>query len=159
MTQSDSLQNAYLKADSLDVVRMYHVLEHVYDPKSEIKSTYNILKKHGQLFIGVPNFDSIYRKIFGRYFFALQLPTHISHFNKYTIRKLLEDEGFTVQKIKTGGWFGLAQSLKILLQVKTGFILPNIVLFGLTIIFLPISFIVLIFDSGPVMNIHAFVNK
>jgi 2-polyprenyl-3-methyl-5-hydroxy-6-metoxy-1,4-benzoquinol methylase len=153
--QASDLASSGFEPQQFDTIRMYHVLEHVYDPSKEIKTAHGILKPGGQLLLGLPNFDSIYRKIFGRYFFALQLPTHISHFNPQTIHRLLENEGFRIVKLKTGGWFGLAQSLAIWAKIKLGLNLPGQIITLMTAAFLPVSVIVLLFRSGPVMNVWA----
>jgi len=44
-----------LAPDSVDIVTMFHVLEHLPDPKSAIERMFNALRSGGYLFIEVPN--------------------------------------------------------------------------------------------------------
>lgn len=139
-----------------DVVRMSHVLEHVYNPKETINKTKQLLKNNGILLIGVPNFDSPASKISGKYFCGLQLPTHLFHFNKRSLRKLLEDEGYKIVNMRTTGFSGFSYSLvtfmkeKYRLRSTSKYAILFIVLLGT-----PIDFVFNIFSKGYIINVMA----
>jgi len=59
---------------SFNVVRMWNVLEHTISPKRALSEVYRVLKKNGYLLFYVPNFNSIDRKVFGRYWGGLKCP-------------------------------------------------------------------------------------
>ncbi len=63
-----------IQNNSMDLVLMQHVLEHVYDPISTMQKTFDILKPKGSVLGELPNFDSWDAKIFGRYWGGAILP-------------------------------------------------------------------------------------
>ncbi len=86
-----------------DVIIMSHVLEHIVDPKTQLKNLSKRIPKNGQLVLIVPNSQSATRKLFGKYWGYWQVPVHINHFNKKSVRTLLEDTGFAITDIKFYG--------------------------------------------------------
>tara|TARA_B100000795_G_scaffold258633_1_gene232869 strand:- start:477 stop:1850 length:1374 start_codon:yes stop_codon:yes gene_type:complete len=91
---SDSYPNEFF-----DVVFSYHVLEHIEDPISFIENICLMMKTHGKLVIGTPNFDCAMARRFGKNFRMLHDKTHISLFSDFSLKDLLEDSGFQVDKI------------------------------------------------------------
>jgi len=79
-----------------DVVTLYHVIEHMEDPESELREIRRVLKPGGWLIAGTPNFDSACARRFGDKFRLLHDVTHISLFSAESLRRLLEDNGFSV---------------------------------------------------------------
>jgi len=94
-----SLKSAGLERDSFDIVTMWDVIEHIEDPNGIIRDTNKILKKDGLLVLNTPNIGSFYAKLMGNKWWNL-MRMHIYYFDKKTIRKLLEKNGFKVLKIK-----------------------------------------------------------
>jgi len=68
-----------------------HVLEHMTDPAQWIKELQNAMIPGGVLVVEVPNYGSVWRKIFGRYYYGLCLPRHLIHFDGRTLKRVLED--------------------------------------------------------------------
>jgi 2-polyprenyl-3-methyl-5-hydroxy-6-metoxy-1,4-benzoquinol methylase len=85
--------------ETFDVVTLWHVLEHVPSSTQTLKQVNSVLKPKGKVVLGLPNVDSYLARWFGPYWFAYELPRHVTHFNKITITKLLERTGFKVEKI------------------------------------------------------------
>lgn len=83
-----------------DAVLCYHVIEHVKNPIPFIKNIHKILKTHGHLIVGTPNFGSDVAKRFGKKFRLLHDSTHISLFTNESIQRFLEDFGFQINKIE-----------------------------------------------------------
>jgi SAM-dependent methyltransferase len=79
-----------------DVVTLYHVIEHMEDPERELREIKRVLKPGGWLIAGTPNFDSACARRFGDNFRLLHDVTHISLFSAESLRRLLEDNGFSV---------------------------------------------------------------
>ena len=99
-----NINNNTLESDSypeefFDVVFSYHVLEHIEDPVSFIENVCLMMKTHGKLVLGTPNFDSAMARRFGENFRMLHDKTHISLFSDFSLKDLLEDSGFQVDKI------------------------------------------------------------
>jgi CMP-N-acetylneuraminic acid synthetase/2-polyprenyl-3-methyl-5-hydroxy-6-metoxy-1,4-benzoquinol methylase len=90
--------NDYEKC-SFDVVFCHHVIEHVYNPIEFIKGIYLILKPGGKLVIGTPNFDGAMSRRYGENFRMLHDKTHVSLFSDFTLKDLLEDNMFLIERI------------------------------------------------------------
>jgi 2-polyprenyl-3-methyl-5-hydroxy-6-metoxy-1,4-benzoquinol methylase len=145
-----------LEKQSFDLIRLSHVLEHVYNPRETIAFLREKLVEGGSLVIGVPNFNSLAARTFGRYFCGLQLPTHLYHFNSKNLKQLLNDEGYLVRQVRTTGFSGISYSLITVLkdrgQVKN---VPSIISLPLVLIFLPFELILNFFGQGYIINIEA----
>ena len=80
--------------ESYDVITMWHVLEHLYDPHQAIQRARDLLKKGGVLIIAVPNVDSLDRKLYKKNWIAFDAPRHVQHFSLKTLRMLCEMHKF-----------------------------------------------------------------
>jgi SAM-dependent methyltransferase len=73
-----------------DVVTMWHVLEHIPDPKALLEGVLEVLNPDGVLVVSVPNFASWQSRFFKGGWFHLDPPRHITHFDRTTLHALLE---------------------------------------------------------------------
>ncbi len=92
------LQAAEYESDSFDVVLIYHVIEHMKNPISELKEIKRILKPGGKLILGTPDFNCGLAKRFKYNFRLLKDLTHISLFDTFGLYRLLTDLFFEVEK-------------------------------------------------------------
>lgn len=83
---------------SFDVVTMWHVLEHVYNPHKTLMQIRDLLKEGGLLVVAVPNAHSLDAKIYQQNWVAYDAPRHLQHFNFKSLRGLCEMHGFSVLK-------------------------------------------------------------
>jgi len=105
------LATAGFEADSFDVVTLWSVLEHVPEPSAFLRRIRDLLRQNGILALRVPEVRGLlpslavglYRLSFGRIVAPLrvlyQLDWHYKHFygfDRWTIRRLLESNGFEV---------------------------------------------------------------
>jgi 2-polyprenyl-3-methyl-5-hydroxy-6-metoxy-1,4-benzoquinol methylase len=81
-----------LEDHSVDVVTMWHVLEHVPDVNAQIKELKRLLKPAGTIVIAVPNFNSYDANYYGKFWAAYDVPRHLWHFSRLSIEKLFERE-------------------------------------------------------------------
>ena len=81
-----------LEDHSVDVVTMWHVLEHVPDVNAQIKELKRLLKPAGTIVIAVPNFNSYDANYYGKFWAAYDVPRHLWHFSGLSIKKLFERE-------------------------------------------------------------------
>ena len=79
--------------DSADVLIYSHVLEHIANPKNEIREMFRVLKDNGLVVLVVPGVYSIHRHYGGRLSQYLQ-SAHLHHYTRQHLRKLMEDGGF-----------------------------------------------------------------
>lgn len=97
-----SLETVDLGLGQFDIITLWHVLEHVPDPRSALERVYHLLKDDGVVVIAVPNISNWKKPIkkllqIGEYY---QLhpydEIHLSHFNLKTLSYLLEQAGYHV---------------------------------------------------------------
>jgi 2-polyprenyl-3-methyl-5-hydroxy-6-metoxy-1,4-benzoquinol methylase len=93
------LEDAGFAPQSFDAVRLWHVLEHVAEPLQILKTARALLAPSGVLVVGVPDFDSPARRMFGAQWAGLQLPFHRHHFNPRTLRRAMSVSGFRVRSL------------------------------------------------------------
>jgi 2-polyprenyl-3-methyl-5-hydroxy-6-metoxy-1,4-benzoquinol methylase len=88
-----------IEAKSFDVVTMWHVLEHVYDLRKDLKRIEEILNSNGKLFIAVPNMNSYDARFYKKNWASYDVPRHLYHFKQNDISRLLLDFGFDLKKV------------------------------------------------------------
>jgi 2-polyprenyl-3-methyl-5-hydroxy-6-metoxy-1,4-benzoquinol methylase len=81
-----------LEDHSVDVITMWHVLEHVPDVNAQIKELKRLLKPDGTIVVAVPNFNSYDAKYYGKFWAAYDVPRHLWHFSRLSIEKFFERE-------------------------------------------------------------------
>lgn len=100
---------------SVDVVTIWHVLEHVSDPKALLAECRRVMKEGGMLLVEVPNVGSWQARWSGRKWFHLDPPRHFYEFTDASLRRMLDQAGFTGGRAGTlsleMGIYGFAQSL------------------------------------------------
>jgi SAM-dependent methyltransferase len=74
---------------SFDVITCFDVLEHVYQPREFIAQAWEWLKPGGIFFTRLPNIDSWEARLFGSYWFGLELPRHLFHFSPRLLRNVM----------------------------------------------------------------------
>ena len=89
-----NLEAANLQAGQYDVVTMWNVLEHVYDPVGTVNEVFRILRPGGFFIVRVPNPNSLAAKLFGRYWAGLDLPRHLFLFPKNVLKSIAQEVGF-----------------------------------------------------------------
>lgn len=81
-----------IESHSIDVITMWHVLEHVPNLEEQIAELKRMIKPNGTIFIAVPNFNSFDANYYGKYWAAFDVPIHLWHFSKTAIQKLFAKE-------------------------------------------------------------------
>lgn len=79
-----------------DAITLWHVMEHLYDPKSYLVHFRKLLAENGHLIIAVPNYTSKDGQYYGKHWAAYDVPRHLWHFSPSTMKQLGEQEGFTL---------------------------------------------------------------
>lgn len=80
--------------DHFDQVVLWHVLEHLRDPRETLAEIRRVLKPGGEVVVAVPNLSSWQARWAGPAWFHLDLPRHLYHFPLAALERLLEDVGF-----------------------------------------------------------------
>lgn len=79
-----------------DEVVIWHVLEHLPDPRATVEEAQRILRPGGRLIVAVPNFSSVQARWSGAAWFHLDLPRHLYQFPLPALCRLLDDAGFDI---------------------------------------------------------------
>ncbi len=85
---------------SFDVITMWHVLEHVPDLDKQIKQIKTLLKPDGLLIIAVPNYKSYDASFYKSDWAAYDVPRHLWHFSKTSIKKIFQNYQMQLIHIK-----------------------------------------------------------
>ncbi len=93
--------DAPFPAGAFDVITCFHVFEHLYHPKEVLASVSRWLKPGGIFYTMMPNIDSAGARIFGSYWYALELPRHLYHFSPRSLRYLAASVGLEEVSITT----------------------------------------------------------
>lgn len=86
--------------ENLQVITMWHVLEHVPDPKATFKKLYALLADRGLLVIAVPDRESWDAHHYGTNWAAYDVPRHLSHFRREDVSWFLQAHGFELVSIR-----------------------------------------------------------
>jgi len=99
-----ALHKAGYPSEHFDIVTLYHVIEHVDDPARYLTEAHRILRTGGLLVVACPNVES---KFFNLSYFLFKgkrfrlfsrndKEVHLFHFSPNTLRRLLENKGFSL---------------------------------------------------------------
>ncbi len=106
-----TLDNASFEDSSFDAVLLYHVLEHIPDPKIFLVGLERILKPDGVVVIEIPNsasIDSMSTKLLGS---ILDYPHHLYVYPKRFLNRIVLESGFRIHKTELSFSFLLADFL------------------------------------------------
>ena len=97
------IKKGHFPNETFDLVRIWHVIEHVPSPKELMLETYRILKKNGKILIGTPNIDEpdyqikrAVRHFKGKPAGMATSQEHTFEFSEKTLSVLIEKCGFKV---------------------------------------------------------------
>jgi predicted SAM-dependent methyltransferase len=92
------IEDAEIPAGSLDVVTLWHVLEHLDDPGAALDTIRGWLRPNGGLLVGVPDLASLQARIGDDRWFHLDVPRHRIHFTADGLAALLAAHGFATER-------------------------------------------------------------
>jgi len=95
-----TLPHIDLEHESFDVITMWHSLEHVHEPMSLLRESRKLLVPGGKIVIAVPNIDSWPFRWFGRHWFGLDVPRHLTHFTPTSLTQMLQRAGFATAPLE-----------------------------------------------------------
>ncbi|MCX7002586.1 MAG: class I SAM-dependent methyltransferase [bacterium] len=102
-----------------DLILCRQVLEHVHDPVATLGLLREHMNANAWIFVEVPNFQSIWRTIFGPNWSMLYLPRHLFHYAPCSLSAVLQRSGFEVKKLQHGHFPGMKTSLYHLLGMHS----------------------------------------
>ena len=87
-----------------DVITLWHVLEHMEDLDRGIREISATLKPGGWLIIALPNFRSLDARHYGSFWAAYDVPRHLWHLSRNSVRKIFLSRGYALVAVKPM-WF------------------------------------------------------
>jgi SAM-dependent methyltransferase len=109
------LENAPFRPAAFAAITMFHVLEHLPDPRACLLAARDLLAPDGRLIVQVPNAASWQCRLLGRRWNGLDVPRHLFDYRDADLEKLLDSRGFEVVRRKYFSWrdnpAGLASSV------------------------------------------------
>ncbi len=94
------LERAPLRAGSLAGLSMFHVMEHLYDPRAYLRVARGVLAADGRLVVQVPNAASWQARLLGSAWNGADVPRHLFDFRDRDLEKMMEGAGFEVLRRK-----------------------------------------------------------
>jgi SAM-dependent methyltransferase len=86
---------------NVDVVSLFHVLEHFSDPVEALQRTRGLMKPHALLMIETPNAECWQMSLFGKHCLHLDAPRHLCLLSPGTLRRCVEKAGFETMFLRT----------------------------------------------------------
>lgn len=96
------LSNANFQSNYFNTISLYHVFEHLQNPKNDLIIIKDILKPGGFVTISIPNIDSWQARIFKKNWFHLDFPRHLAFFTPNDFIKLMQKNDFQI--VNTNYW-------------------------------------------------------
>ena len=86
------------QSDSLDVVTLWHVMEHLEHLNEMWETLHRILNEKGVLIVAVPNPESYDARKYKEWWAAYDVPRHLWHFSPSVMRQWGENYGFVCEQ-------------------------------------------------------------
>jgi 2-polyprenyl-3-methyl-5-hydroxy-6-metoxy-1,4-benzoquinol methylase len=95
-----SLEDVQFPDASFDVVTLFHVMEHVTNPRHVLTEVSRILRPKGAVILQVPNIESWQFKMFRAQWYGLDIPRHVIDYSKKSMLELMRDSGFLTVRVR-----------------------------------------------------------
>lgn len=120
--QAIPLEEASFPSETFDLITLWDVLEHLYNPPAALCRLAGWLRPGGLLALGVPNLESWDARLFGPFWIGWDAPRHFYLFPDSTLREMLATAGFSVLDTLClyGGYGAFLLSLDFSLQERYG---------------------------------------
>lgn len=91
---------------SFDTILFCDVIEHLQRPVEALRELRRLLRPGGIVLLTTPNSNSMVRKLTGRGWFALQDPSHLIFYTRFSLRHLMRKVGFETISTRAMGLTG-----------------------------------------------------
>ncbi len=124
-----------------DLIRIWHVFEHLNNPIESIKKIASLLENDGEIMMAMPNTRSLARIIFRNNWYGLDVPRHVVNYRPSILYKLFESNGLECVEIKYSSCGSFVGSISNFLRKKFNYKNNLINIFLISLIFYPLDFI------------------
>ncbi len=98
-----SLTDVQLDPESLDLITLWDVLEHLPDPVESLRKAHGLLAPGGKLVLETQDVRSLLARLMGRRWHHFKHQEHLVHFHPGTLRRALEEAGFDLIELRRRG--------------------------------------------------------
>lgn len=149
--KNTNLSEAKYPDNYFDLITLNHVMEHLPNPHQTLKEIHRILKPQGTFIIGVPNTNSLAKKLFNKNWLAYDIPRHLFNYSDGLLINLLESHKFKISKLRYNSRpTQFVMSLYYLFGIKKRNGMINKLL---EILFIPLTLLVNISNYGDQVEI------
>lgn len=137
-----------------DVIRLYHVIEHLDNPLECLQLLYKKIKPGGLIILSTPNYASPIRKLFGSYWSNFDTPRHLFIFTPKTLALAVRLSKLRIDKLEYTSASGIAGSMQHFTNAK---IKRRVQFFGtlpIVLFFHPIEWILDKFSMGDMFTMY-----
>ena len=94
----DSIFDESLDGKNFSCITAWHSLEHVHDLENTITRFHKILDDNGTVIVAVPKYRSFDARLYKSFWAAYDVPRHLWHFDRQSIKKVFSNNGFSFIK-------------------------------------------------------------
>ncbi len=138
---TDGLEKADLPHETLDLIYMIHVAEHLPDTLNSFRKLSAVSRKGGLLYLVTPNGCSAGLRIFRDRWWHLEDPTHRQFFTPQSVMACLQAAGFQPLGMKALMMDSLTLEINSLMRLfyRRGVVMDHLVVRALDILLLPMA--------------------
>ncbi len=104
-----------LSSNAFDGILLNSFLEHEIAPLKLLKESRRVLKSDGKIYVRVPNYGSINRKLLGKRWCGFRYPDHVNYFCWHSLSNMAEKAGFQARLLNSWN-LPLDDNIKAVLQ-------------------------------------------
>ncbi len=169
-----TIEDTVASGETYDSVILFHVLEHLVDPREFMSNLSRVIREGGTLILQVPNCSSWQARLFGKRWYGLDCPRHVCNYSAGALECLVASSGFMISRIETFSlrdnaaafasslfpWLDpLGSRVKNLaagrVPGKTSSLLRNLAYFGLVVCLQPYAWFESCFGQGATIKLSA----
>ncbi len=87
-----------LNSQKFSHITAWHSIEHVHELEKTISRMYGLLDEKGTIIVAAPNYLSFDARYYKRFWAAYDVPRHLWHFDKKSLKQVFENKGFKLVK-------------------------------------------------------------
>ncbi len=119
--EAGTIEDALKAGEVYDAVILFHVLEHLPNPRVFMKKLSAVIREGGALILQVPNINSFQARLLGNRWYGLDCPRHVCNYSTEALEQLLASSGFRIEKTDT---FSLRDNAPALISSLLPFLDP-----------------------------------
>ena len=157
----EGLDQAELPVETLDLVYMIHVAEHLADPLASFRKLASACKKGAHLYLVTPNGRSSGLKVFGDRWWHLEDPTHGRFFTPRSMTACLREAGFDLLDVRAPLLDSLTLEINSLMRLfyRRGAVMDHLLVRLLDVALLPLTLLIRLIWPGIRPNMEVVARK